>query len=752
MSFLSGFFLWALPLAAVPIVIHLLHRRRRETVQWGAMQLLLDSVPRRRRIWQINDLLLMILRALAVAAVIFAFAGPQVRSGVLTGKSPGRDVTLIVDSSLSTGRLVNGTPVFEGIKQKAQELLKRLNSSDQVRLMVAASAPHWVEDDKAPAQKRRPGQTTTTDEIAARLASLKPTLATADAAACVQAALATEPRSDATSRLIVVVTDGAAHGWSADAGSRWQAIRDGAARAALPTAIHVVTADLPKTPAGNLCIEKLSTTRTRVGVAEPFTIMARVRNNGGGARRATSLKWEMDGQPSSESAIVGLEPGQSVDVAFEGVCDHAGVFPIRSRLVGEDELPGDNEATIVIESLARLQVLVCRRDGDSERPKGQPDFLMAALGRVPEGSSGEQSTSVFEPTVVGVEALESTDLSLYRCIILDDVLPGTGEIADRLSDYVTRGGGLWMILGEGVTPDQFNSAVFRNGAGLVPISLGKPATAAEAGVEFFTIHPPDANHPATVLLGDTERLDIDDVRITKRTQLIIPAATDDVSVLLETGDGAPLAVEYFNGDGRIIVQGIPQDSKWSNLPLCQVFVPLVQEWIWYLTQPTAANYNLDPGKPIVVTNETNGRTLAQIQIPSGETVSFSETAFDKGPLRFRDTLFPGDYLVTITPAEAAGRRVPFSVRRDGDESRLDPLSAEQIAQLEKSGGLQFNGDPLVLPNGSPQTPPSRPIWNALLLLVALLFVGELLFARILTGRRYADASRTPEMVVGGAVQ
>ena len=46
MTFLGAIFLFALPLAAVPVVIHLLHRRRQDVVRWGAMQFLLEAVSR----------------------------------------------------------------------------------------------------------------------------------------------------------------------------------------------------------------------------------------------------------------------------------------------------------------------------------------------------------------------------------------------------------------------------------------------------------------------------------------------------------------------------------------------------------------------------------------------------------------------------------------------------------------------------------------------------------------------------------
>jgi hypothetical protein len=753
-SFLSSVFLWALPLAAIPVVIHLLHRRRRQVVRWGAMQLLLESVPRKRRIWNINDLLLMLLRALAVAAVILAFALPQVRSGLLTGKTPGRDVIFIVDASLSTGRLQAGVPVFDQIRRTTRDALDRLDAADHVRLMLAASVPHWLDGPSA-------GKPATKQEMADRLTRLKPTLAAADMPACVQAALLSEAPTDATSRLVVIVTDGAAHGWSAEADPPWQAVREIASHAAIPTAVNVVIAGKGNSPFANLSIEKLSMGRTRLAVGELFAVTARVRNTGDVPREATVLKWDLDGQPSGESQVAALEPGQSSDVVFETSCVQPGVFLVTGRLVREDDLPGDNAASLVVESLDRLPILVCRSDAELERPASQPDFLKAALGRGPEGSHGDYSASVFEPTFIGSDALATTDFSPYRCIVLEDVLPKSADVADRLFDFAARGGGLWLILGENVTAEQFNSVVFRDGSGLVPLALGQRVkasaeTATGAGGEtgtgaggdrnsFFTVHPPEGPNPATALLGDTERLDIDDVRISQYWQLSTPDTADDLSVLLETGDGAPLAVEHFTGEGRIIVQGLPDTTTWSNLPLCQVFVPLVHEWMWYLTQPTAIAYNLEPGAPIVLASPAGksaaksgagGQKEAQVQTPLDDKASFP---LGKGgsESRFRDTVFPGNYLVTVADADGPGQRIPFSVARDPAESRLAPLSAEQIATISQQSGLRFLIDGLTLPENSTNSIRYQPFWGYLLGLLAVLFLAELVCTYVLTKRRFA---------------
>ena len=50
--------------AAVPVIVHLLNRRRFQVIEWGAMDFLLEAVSRSRRIFELRDLLLLLLRLL----------------------------------------------------------------------------------------------------------------------------------------------------------------------------------------------------------------------------------------------------------------------------------------------------------------------------------------------------------------------------------------------------------------------------------------------------------------------------------------------------------------------------------------------------------------------------------------------------------------------------------------------------------------------------------------------------------------
>lgn len=90
---------------ALPIIAHLLSRRRFDVVAWGAMQFLNPSRKTRRRL-KLEELLLLLLRIGLIALIVFAVTRPIIPSGWLSGyRSAGsRTVVLIIDGSNSMSR------------------------------------------------------------------------------------------------------------------------------------------------------------------------------------------------------------------------------------------------------------------------------------------------------------------------------------------------------------------------------------------------------------------------------------------------------------------------------------------------------------------------------------------------------------------------------------------------------------------------------------------------------------------------
>ena len=81
LGFFNPMLLWALPLAAVPIIIHLLNRRRFNKVPWAAMEYLLRAMKRNRRRMQMEHWIILLLRTLAVIFLVFLVTRPQLTGG-----------------------------------------------------------------------------------------------------------------------------------------------------------------------------------------------------------------------------------------------------------------------------------------------------------------------------------------------------------------------------------------------------------------------------------------------------------------------------------------------------------------------------------------------------------------------------------------------------------------------------------------------------------------------------------------------
>src|SRR5690242_21897893 len=95
MSFLQPILLAALPLVALPIIIHLINQRRYQSIRWAAMMFLLAANRMSRGYARIRQWLIMAFRMAAIATLLFAVARP-LAGGWLGLAGGGRADTTII--------------------------------------------------------------------------------------------------------------------------------------------------------------------------------------------------------------------------------------------------------------------------------------------------------------------------------------------------------------------------------------------------------------------------------------------------------------------------------------------------------------------------------------------------------------------------------------------------------------------------------------------------------------------------------
>ena len=133
MSFLAPLYLLLAGAVAVPLLIHLMRRRIGARVEFPAARYLERAEKEHSRTLRIRNLLLMLLRVLALIAIAVAAARPIAR-WIGAGHAPTA-IAIVIDNSLSSSAVVNGRPLLDQFKTMARDVLSHATATDRVWLV-----------------------------------------------------------------------------------------------------------------------------------------------------------------------------------------------------------------------------------------------------------------------------------------------------------------------------------------------------------------------------------------------------------------------------------------------------------------------------------------------------------------------------------------------------------------------------------------------------------------------------------------
>ena len=133
--FLHPIYLYGLLAASLPILIHLLNRRRMKRIRFPAVRFILLSQKRISRSYRLRHWLLLALRTMAIILLALLLANPifQTGAGLFAG---GGTVSLVIllDNSLSMTWSGDGSG-FKQAKEAARLLIASLNDGDRAALI-----------------------------------------------------------------------------------------------------------------------------------------------------------------------------------------------------------------------------------------------------------------------------------------------------------------------------------------------------------------------------------------------------------------------------------------------------------------------------------------------------------------------------------------------------------------------------------------------------------------------------------------
>lgn len=586
---------------SIPIIIHLLFRRRRKPVLWGAMRFLLEAYRRQRRRLTLEQLLLLLARCAVIVLVALAIGRPLLERAGALGAGGSRTVYLLVDNGLaSSARDAEGESALDRHKRAADEILGALGPSDRAGL-IALGAP--ADPLVAPASSDLGAVRSLVDQLAATDSATD----LAGASERLRAELAGE--SARRSREVIVVVLSEFLTGSADVTAALPTL--GAGDGAKGAPVRVIATRPAERPASNVQIVavdplrsvvlagdgraggadqvRVSLRRTGPAVGEPGSTTLRVRSvtpgvpggleAPGGAAAETVVRWS-PGQSEATAPVTAPLPVGAL-VADSGDSEAAAIVAEIDR----DSVDGDNvfRRPIAVREELRVGIVTRRRFGAAPGVERLDPADWVRLALRPTGATPIDVVDI-EPA-----SIDAPSLAALSAVILmrPDLVEADGW--KRLAQFVDTGGLLVVFPPAEPSVHLWTDAMTE--ALALPWRLAREATTYEPPMKLAD------EQPRSALLGlvEGEMKDLTaPVSVTK--VLAVEQAPSGVETLLALQNNTPLAIAgsaqrsaegSTNGAtptgtsaaerGLVVYVATAPTLSWTDLPAKPLMLPLLQE-------------------------------------------------------------------------------------------------------------------------------------------------------------------------------
>ena len=680
-SFGSPAMLHALWASLLPILIHLLNRRRTVSVPFSNVALLQRLQQDRMRRVKMKQILLLVLRTLAILLICLAFARPTVRSAPGSSGGARTSAVMLLDRSLSMRHRTPGGSLFDRARRRVAQALKAVDDRDEVRLLLFDDLAEVI-DAGGPAR------------IRSRLDALDPGYRTTDLTAAIERAMGYLGSSEMLNRELYLFTDLARNGWAGLSDS-----------VSVPDRLTVFL--LPERPerTDNAGILYAGPVEPLLTVDRPATLRIDLANHGHQRRGSEPVQVYLGARRIAQQTVA-LAAGQKTSVFVRFTPEAPGAVPLRVE-IGEDDLSEDGTYHSILNVPEALRVLLVR-DAPAEAY-----YLARGLGA--SKAAGWR---------VAVDQIDSAEFSAGRLagydltVLCNVARPAPGQM-DALRRYVEQGAGLLVCLGDRVDVRHYNERVL---PAVFPARLASLEGVPGRSATYQTIgSPPD--HP--LFRG----LSWDDPASHPAFYAYYRAVLEeDAHPVLSLRNGAPVLAEARLGEGRVMLlaSGLGADLSWTDLPLRSAFVAFSNRLPGYLAAGSLGRADFEVGQHVLREASGSRHKEALVRRPSGDAQTIWPEA--RGPRRVwpvGQVDVPGVWEI-VADERVADR---FAVHVDPSEPDLTPVDDARISALFSGSPVHWLDSETPVDRAVAQYRYGRELWRHALGAGLLLLLVETLVAR-----------------------
>lgn len=723
MTFLAPWFLIATLAAAVPVILHMINRQRAKELPFSTLRFLRISVQKTKRRRRIHDLLLMLIRAAVLVLIAVGLADMRLTSlKTLLGGGSAAAVVMVLDNSASMG--VADAPDsaesggeaeqmrFDLAKKAAHQILAQVPEGDQIALLLTGGPP-FPEAGKFHR---------THDAIEDILDQSAVSYERADLGLRIQEARKLLAESEASNKLIYVLTDQQRHSWDSFKKEEESAEEPLSAEEKKAREAPVVVVDCNRQPRPNQSIDDVQIEAAMPVAGLPIKVSAKVYN-AAPVEQQRLIKLFVDDTEEGTSAALNIPPQQSVTYPFTFVFKRGGLHRGEVRLVDPapqqpDGSTFDDRRFFSMEVDQAIPVAVVRAEDKADH-SDDGFYLANALSPKREGTWAIRVKKLLPKDLV------DEPLSEYAMIFLVNLPAPSGDAAAKLRAYVESGRHLMWVSGENVQPAAYNQMNDAAQGTLLPAPLVDVRLAShEPDRDSWNIASLDKEHPALRNLVTPPSL-YQTVLVYKHVR--IDTKDTGAEVLAHLDDGAPLLVQKRMGRGTVLFLGTSAQRDWTNLPLKPIFLPMMVQMAFHLGGAQQVYRNSIAGSPLVHEFDQEAAPIkVQMTLPSGVQKQLETTGVPGKlgqTLRFGEAFDIGVYV--LEPLEGIGRApVSFAVNVDPDEASPVKIDRDELKERFGETSVLFADNPEDLSKTFEELRYGKKLWTLLLAAVLIGLVFE----------------------------
>ena len=644
-SFLNPGFLWALPLAGIPLLIHFLSKRRLPEIRFPTVTFLRQLEPREIRRLRLREILLLILRTLALLLIVCAFARPSIQPKDAAARAAAA-VAVVLDDSESMGAMdEQGRPRIEGARERGLAIVDAARAGDEVAITTTTGPD-------APLSNRSGDRVRLTRTVR----QIGTTWLPGNMEQALERARRFLGRSSLRAHELYLISDFQATNFTRGAREKLALLSRAGTRVVV---LPVVSSRVP-----NHAIEDLDPELRPGPQGKGLEMRARLVNHADAPSERLSVRARL-GDALIGGGDVTLQPDESrwasLPIDWRAGAGAGAEIKGKAPVVVEsdvDALPGDDRRFAVLGAPRRLRVLRVM-----ESRAGEPASRFTALALDP-GQDGSGGYLVETGTPASVLSLSR---SRYDVILLEDIAALSSDAEGKLRAFMREGGGIVIALGPHADPDYYGHKLF---PGVVDLALEGTEHAAEG--QAFEIRARTPAHPILEGLSLTVGSPLTQSRLVALAKGRTTSPRAEV-VVMTTG-GLPVVVAAHQVS--VFLGSLSDD--WGDLPYSGAFVPLVRGLVDHAartTSPESRDLSL-VGRPPAAHLDAAPPGLVVVRGPDSYRSQATVASDGSGFLAVADTPAPtpGFYVFEAGEREAA----VVAVNPDPIESDLKPVSMESL--------------------------------------------------------------------------